>query len=375
LTGGASGADDRAAMTAIRRCSKLAIALHACSMIALVAGTARAAGPKPREVPAPSLGSAPARFDLQVIGPAATPDKVRECRAVFVRWGARLEENAPIKVVLELRERANHLSVQARGADPVIDDMRPGWRLSTLCTDALAWAADASAMSPPPAAAPPPAPRGRARAEAGPPRMALEVVGHESNADKTERCRRIFADGGVTLDPGAPIRVVLKLEDNANQLVIHAAGRGKVVDKPMPGATMARLCGDALTHGLAQLRLEAIPPPAALKAEVAPAPPQRDSSKDEARGHHESATRAYAEARYDEAIKEWNAAFDLDPHPQFLFNLGNCYLKRGGDASTPADLRHARQYFVRYKTLTHGTEADESLRAIEAQLHKHGGRR
>jgi len=50
-----------------------------------------------------------------------------------------------------------------------------------------------------------------------------------------------------------------------------------------------------------------------------------DESAQQARAHYQRAQAAYDEARYDDAITEFKAAYALKPHPNVLFNLAQSY--------------------------------------------------
>jgi tetratricopeptide (TPR) repeat protein len=58
-----------------------------------------------------------------------------------------------------------------------------------------------------------------------------------------------------------------------------------------------------------------------------------ESEKTVARGHYETATRAYDLREYAKALEEYKAAYMAKPDPAFLFNIGQCYRKLGNSAS------------------------------------------
>lgn len=54
-----------------------------------------------------------------------------------------------------------------------------------------------------------------------------------------------------------------------------------------------------------------------------------DDGKKEAKQHFLKGEKLFDEGRYDEAAKEFNAAYNLAPHPLVLFNIAACYEKSG----------------------------------------------
>jgi hypothetical protein len=65
---------------------------------------------------------------------------------------------------------------------------------------------------------------------------------------------------------------------------------------------------------------------------AAAAPPAAavESGPKAAKVHHDEGVKYYNIGRFEEAIKEFEAAYDLDPHPTLLFNLAQCHRQRGG---------------------------------------------
>lgn len=64
---------------------------------------------------------------------------------------------------------------------------------------------------------------------------------------------------------------------------------------------------------------------------------------DDFKTHYDLAVALYQAQKYEEAIPEFKAAYDLDPRPGLLFNLAQSYRKAG-------HLREAIQYYDRYLT-------------------------
>jgi len=59
---------------------------------------------------------------------------------------------------------------------------------------------------------------------------------------------------------------------------------------------------------------------------------------------------AYQQQKWDDAVAAFEGAYDADPLPRFLFNLGRCHERRG-------DLARASHYFERY--LAEAPEAED----------------
>jgi len=89
----------------------------------------------------------------------------------------------------------------------------------------------------------------------------------------------------------------------------------------------------------AVLCLALLAPPAAAAPKNAPDPAA--SAREEAKQHFALAEAALAANRYDEAIAEYRAAYELVPRPGFLFNLGQAYRLKG-------DSRSALDFYKKY---------------------------
>lgn len=72
---------------------------------------------------------------------------------------------------------------------------------------------------------------------------------------------------------------------------------------------------------------------------VALASPAHATTTAVARQHFMQGQAFYKQAHYDEAIREFQAAYDARPHPAVLFNLAQCYEKLGDTASALKDYR------------------------------------
>jgi len=97
----------------------------------------------------------------------------------------------------------------------------------------------------------------------------------------------------------------------------------------------------------------------ALLASLAAAEPSGEQDlKARANDHVNSALAAEADGRYDDAISDFKAAYELVPHPELLFDLGLAFRRSGGQ-------REAVRYFRQYLAVDeHGYMADEARRLI-----------
>ncbi len=101
--------------------------------------------------------------------------------------------------------------------------------------------------------------------------------------------------------------------------------------------------------------------------ETAPPPPQ-EPPEGRARALHDKAKRMFDAGRFDDAIREWQSAYDLDPRPQFLYNLANCYKEKAEIGRSPGDYRRAKHFFQRFQSLQSTPDVTEELRDIEIAL-------
>jgi tetratricopeptide (TPR) repeat protein len=82
-------------------------------------------------------------------------------------------------------------------------------------------------------------------------------------------------------------------------------------------------------------------------AVLAAAPAARAKEGDSARPGRalfERAEASFQQGKFEEARVDYQAAYDVEPLPAFLFNIGQCYRNMG-------DYEHARVYFRRYTAL------------------------
>jgi len=101
----------------------------------------------------------------------------------------------------------------------------------------------------------------------------------------------------------------------------------------------------------------------ALLAAVAPAAAQPaappDTAYREGRAHVEAGDRAFDAGDYRRAAEEYQAAYQLIPLPDLLYNLGQCYRLAG-------DTARAVEYYQRYlRVAPTGAAADKAREHIE----------
>lgn len=96
-------------------------------------------------------------------------------------------------------------------------------------------------------------------------------------------------------------------------------------------------------------------------AVLTPAVARAQSADDEARARarYLSGRQLYEVGRYDEAIRDFSAGYDLSKKPRFLYNLALCYRKLG-------DLPRTRDYLRRF--LSAAPANDPNRHSIEGQL-------
>ncbi|MBI2581509.1 tetratricopeptide repeat protein, partial [Candidatus Woesearchaeota archaeon] len=86
----------------------------------------------------------------------------------------------------------------------------------------------------------------------------------------------------------------------------------------------------------ATISTETTPAPGAQSQTSAPtagtsgtAAPRTPADTEAAKALHAEGTALYDAGKYDEAIKKWEAAYEKDPSPLILYNIGNAYKKQG----------------------------------------------
>jgi tetratricopeptide (TPR) repeat protein len=99
---------------------------------------------------------------------------------------------------------------------------------------------------------------------------------------------------------------------------------------------------------------------------LAIAVPARTASADDpatrsARRHFERGEKLFALGKFDEALEEYQTAFDAKPLPGFLYNIGQCYRNLG-------DLDQAIFSFKKYLRLEPEAENKEAVERLIADL-------
>src|SRR5688572_19629827 len=93
-----------------------------------LAGTAMA---KPKH-PA-SVGAIAGPVALQVNGEDADSDKRQRCKEIMREHGAKLDDKAPVKIVLTLATLHNYLKVISASRGVVHSEKMPAWTMDKLC--------------------------------------------------------------------------------------------------------------------------------------------------------------------------------------------------------------------------------------------------
>jgi len=94
-----------------------------------------------------------------------------------------------------------------------------------------------------------------------------------------------------------------------------------------------------------------------------------EDAKAKARAHFESGSQAYREARYQDSIDAFVAAFQLDPDPALVFNTGQAWEKLG---NVPNALRAYREYLRLAADAPDRAIVETIIRNLEARLREKG---
>jgi tetratricopeptide (TPR) repeat protein len=87
---------------------------------------------------------------------------------------------------------------------------------------------------------------------------------------------------------------------------------------------------------------------------------ERAASAQDFKTHYDLGLALYQAQKFDEAIPEFKAAYDIDPKPQLLFNIAQAYRKAGHP-------REAIQYYDRYLSVNPGIDTD-TRRKVDGYL-------
>ncbi len=81
--------------------------------------------------------------------------------------------------------------------------------------------------------------------------------------------------------------------------------------------------------------------------------------------YHQRALHAFDLGRFEEAITEWQKAYDMDPRPQVLYNLARCYHRRGEINGQVSDLKQARHFYLRFQEREREPDVGAELKRLE----------
>jgi Tetratricopeptide repeat len=89
------------------------------------------------------------------------------------------------------------------------------------------------------------------------------------------------------------------------------------------------------------------------------------SATEQARQHYANGTKQYDMGHWDEAIAEFEKAYDLRPDPSFLFNLAQAH-RRKGDLKRALDLY--KNYAIKLPRGPQREEVEEKIAALQKQI-------
>ena len=90
-----------------------------------------------------------------------------------------------------------------------------------------------------------------------------------------------------------------------------------------------------------------------------------ESTTEQAKQHYENGSKQYDLGHWDEAIREYETAYELRPDPSFLYNLAQAY-RRKGDAKRALDLY--RNYLVKTPKSPLRVEIEERIKSLQKQI-------
>jgi Tetratricopeptide repeat len=90
-----------------------------------------------------------------------------------------------------------------------------------------------------------------------------------------------------------------------------------------------------------------------------------ESTTEQAKQHYENGSKQYDLGHWDEAIREYETAYELRPDPSFLYNLAQAY-RRKGDAKRALDLY--RNYLVKTPKSPLRAEIEERIKSLQKQI-------
>jgi tetratricopeptide (TPR) repeat protein len=136
----------------------------------------------------------------------------------------------------------------------------------------------------------------------------------------------------------------------------------------MRAAHLALACALAAgCYGPSALRREqtSIPNDAGARLAAATAPlPKAPSRQEQFAQHYDAALGFYQQARYPEAIAEFEVAYGIDPQPLLLFNIGQAYRKAGRPQEALAKYRE----YLDKDPSAERNKVDDLIREVKAQI-------
>jgi tetratricopeptide (TPR) repeat protein len=90
-----------------------------------------------------------------------------------------------------------------------------------------------------------------------------------------------------------------------------------------------------------------------------------DSATEQARQHYEIGTQQYDLGHWDDAIREFEKAYELRPDPSFLYNLAQAY-RRKGDARRALDLY--KNYLAKVPKAPQRPEIEGRINSLQKQI-------
>ncbi len=215
-------------------------------------------------------------------------------------------------------------------------------------------------------------------------RYAIFLNGTKADDGKRQRCAEEVQAAGGVIDPTAPVRAVLTLEEYGNKLEIVSQARGIVQNVDLPKWDMRRLCREALAALAPAIAQEPppgyrqAPPPGyapqrpipsvrLVAAPVAPPsvlPPDPGAPK----AVVELASRgaqSYARGDFPNALVNYAEANRQASSPALLFDLGLCY--QGLNRPTQA-LQYFQLFVDRAPAAPQRADAERMLGELRRQL-------
>jgi tetratricopeptide (TPR) repeat protein len=99
------------------------------------------------------------------------------------------------------------------------------------------------------------------------------------------------------------------------------------------------------------------------------APASQEDATRKAKAAFESASKFYKSARYADAVKKFEEAYSLKPHPSIFFNIGKCHEQLGDPARA---LRNYRDYLRLSPNAPDVSAVSDSIATLERRLKDKG---